>query len=1396
MDDKPPTGPGPKPSGLAKIPLGLKAKTRQNATAQPTTVMPQGIASRPVPKAPEAPKPTEPAVAPRRSLFGAIQIPKAPKPTEAVPGQATQIAQVPVQPVQVPAPKKTAPPPPPPAPNSDSESESNSNSNSNSDSNSDSDSNTSSNDYSETPDSEAEEKPVPKKVAASAKAPPPPKPSAAPVPTGPRKKSDCLGPDGKPKPIEPEYKPYSVALQKSTGKDTFEKYKIKEPVGPFKVSNRFSFSHFIPTKFTDFKITSVPPADPEACKKMTFQENKYQQFIREYFRLDSPTRGALVYHGLGSGKTCSAIAAAESLFSESGRKIIIMTPVSLRANFIREIKFCGFKIYRTENHWQSLDLLDEDGKIDWSVYCFAKSVLRVSHAYIQKVIESEKMNKLIWVPDMRTGKASNYASLKDAAKRQIAQQIDDMIQNSITFLGYNGLSEKKLKQIAINEPTFFDNAIIIIDEVHNLTSLMRNRLSRYLDPAKPKKGQTTAIQSVLYDPISVEPWRLREGKERKYDRAYLIYRLLSEARNSKIIALSGTPVVNYPEELGILGNILHGNFHTASFTIPLMNEKKVKGVLEKHPYIDFYSITKGVKMDIFITLLERGFRKIPDPAGNGTSVEYEGPDTPPITDVAESVIRELGQKPDKVGLTYKALPLYPVNSATFQDYFVDKNTVRMKNSLIFMKRMSGLISFYKGGRKDYMPTVNKDIIVKVPMSDHMLGAYLEARSKERDVEDKMKGKPVEAAAQTTGTTIASESVNWGAITGMPSDSQAKDSAASSYRFRSRALCNFAFPRGIARPFPRDSVEADAAASLDVATYGMEDHDRIIPIEQAPVEEQEDIQEAQNEDVQVLQEIEAEEVAEDPTVRSVRADTEAIIKAQAAEDAGVMGEGLTAEAIEELRGLPYELRVLKTVEKLRKRKAEFFSMDPAAPPHKQLAYYSPKYATMYKNIEEAPGSSLVYSQFKTLEGLGIFAIALEANGYARVRLARDGAKVIFSPETAAGIRANPTQRRYMIFSGDPEDAEFRKELVDIFNMNIEEPIYSGVKALLTEVGVYNAERKVGNQAGEFCRIFMITGAGSEGISLKNVRGVHLMEPHWNKVRMDQVKGRAVRICSHKDLAFTERNVDIYTYLSVLTPKQLRDNQEIVIQDKSMTSDEYIYSVAERKNNLNQDFLEAIQMGAVDCELNKLENGMYRCFTRDASEDNFLYEPRLELDTAYTQMYFKKETEITRRQIIHFKDEEMASLQRSFPRQVQRINRIMRGELGVDYKLIRTEMIDTSDGTHYYGLFSDQELTHPIPFDSSREFAKIFFELDAEGKPTNTIKDIKFTKYEDEPTTIPQRTGVPLASRLVARPAGTTADTGATTGQEPVALVERPIEPEDNPTGPDPTVQGADAIDAEA
>ena len=44
-------------------------------------------------------------------------------------------------------------------------------------------------------------------------------------------------------------------------------------------------------------------------------------------------------------------------------------------------------------------------------------------------------------------------------------------------------------------------------------------------------------------------------------------------------------------------------------------------------------------------------------------------------------------------------------------------------------------------------------------------------------------------------------------------------------------------------------------------------------------------------------------------------------------------------------------------------------------------------------------------------------------------------------------------------------------------------------------------------GGVIKLMMITKAGAEGINLRNVRYVHVMEPYWHMVRVEQVIGRA-------------------------------------------------------------------------------------------------------------------------------------------------------------------------------------------------------------------------------------------------------------------------------------------------
>ena len=124
----------------------------------------------------------------------------------------------------------------------------------------------------------------------------------------------------------------------------------------------------------------------------------------------------------------------------------------------------------------------------------------------------------------------------------------------------------------------------------------------------------------------------------------------------------------------------------------------------------------------------------------------------------------------------------------------------------------------------------------------------------------------------------------------------------------------------------------------------------------------------------------------------------------------------------------------------------------------------------------------------------------------------------------------------------------------------------------------------NIKGKIIRIILISPAGSEGISLQNIRQVHVLEPYWNEVRINQLVGRAVRQCSHADLPMDERYVDVFRYIS-----QRKNNKE--------TTDENIQQLANKKDVLISSFLTTLKEVAVDCELFKnhnISNNEYRCF----------------------------------------------------------------------------------------------------------------------------------------------------------------------------------------------------------
>jgi len=268
----------------------------------------------------------------------------------------------------------------------------------------------------------------------------------------------------------------------------------------------------------------------------------------------------------------------------------------------------------------------------------------------------------------------------------------------------------------------------------------------------------------------------------------------------------------------------------------------------------------------------------------------------------------------------------------------------------------------------------------------------------------------------------------------------------------------------------------------------------------------------------------------------------------------------------------------------------------------LRTYSPKFLHILENIQDPDneGLHLVYSQFRTAEGIGIFCLVLEKNGFARFKIKKNHINVweIDIPENDAG---KPT---YALYTGT-ETAEEKEIIRNIYNGdwdNVPDSIGNELKRK------YHT-----NKMGEVIKVFMITSSGSEGINLKNTRFVHIMEPYWHPVRLEQVIGRARRICSHKDLPVPFQSVEVFVYLMIFSQEQLRSDKAIELKRKDLskalprvpiTSDQYLYEISEIKANLTAQLTDAIKQSAFDCYI--YSNGKCVNFG-DPTNEKFAYVP---------------------------------------------------------------------------------------------------------------------------------------------------------------------------------------------
>ena len=931
------------------------------------------------------------------------------------------------------------------------------------------------------------------------------------------------------------------------------KVQIKEDA--YVPSTRKFFKQFIIQAYRRYtlpRLADIP--DPDACAKAAESSKKgvktfaYQSFVRDYIQKPTPYRGVLVYHGLGSGKTCTSIAAMEALYQfDKSKPIYIMTPAALSPNYRDEITKCGPFVFRTNNHWRWISVPSLKERTP-------EAVLLVERLGVP--VYSIRKRKGGWLPDPT--QAANFDSLRSDQQQQIRDQITEHIDSRIQFIHYNGLKEERVRQWACKTPHMFDGATVIIDEAHNIVRTINNADLETQYKTEPRN-------SAQYDPRYCNVGH-------KYKISYLVYRLLAGAVGCKIIALSATPIINFPQEIGILANLLGGDTRMAEVNVSTLERRKeMLRFLQSHPEIDFAEVVPRPDANVTtlrITPVPSGCRKVIDPATG----EFRGfVRNEQIAGAPEEIAREraLDEWFGRVRAafsaagfaamgapTFSSVTRLPDTEKEFREKFINTDELEVKRQvrLPLMARLSGLISYYKGGKADLMARVGRDEEVFVDMSDLQLQKYTDQRvvEIEREIKQQKKDKKKPAAAAE------------GAPGGRVGYADVTTIVNSTFKIFSRAACNFVFPGEMERPIPanyRDVMKMVGARPGQAADADILTSDVVVDVEEAP---------------------------------AVVAEEEEVVAA-----AGPGAAVAVAEAAEESEG--YQAALVNAVRELRAHAAELFG--PGA-----LAAISPKFQAICDRVAVTPGPALVYSNFKTLEGVGLFGVALEAQlGYKKFDIVKTTTgEWTLSPET---LTAGPGTPRYITYTGD-EEREKRRALLDIFNNKWNKLPGKLVKQVKDLTGASN------NLHGEIARVFMITQSGAEGISLSNVRQVHIMEPYWNYVRLDQVKGRAIRICSHMDLPPEERVVDVFTYISRFSKRQ-RDERKVIEtllnHDGGKTTDESILELMKSKKKLADSILDVMKSSAVDCELNATENGALSCyrFAGTPSINEFMFHPLVDV-----------------------------------------------------------------------------------------------------------------------------------------------------------------------------------------
>jgi superfamily II DNA or RNA helicase len=197
--------------------------------------------------------------------------------------------------------------------------------------------------------------------------------------------------------------------------------------------------------FPDQNSTNFPLSIKNNLMKTAEKYNKkdflrYHQFIVYNYLIHGPSRGILLFHEMGMGKSITAVALSEYYrLHDPNRKIIVLLSKSLQQNFKKNIaKFIKTSIAKSAKEFVQEDLLNlPEDQLE---------------SRIDKIIDDKYKFVSLNASNM-------FTQMTNVEKTKEEIQLDKQLQEFTDV---------------IEKDNFLDNSVLIIDEFHNLSNSITN----------------------------------------------------------------------------------------------------------------------------------------------------------------------------------------------------------------------------------------------------------------------------------------------------------------------------------------------------------------------------------------------------------------------------------------------------------------------------------------------------------------------------------------------------------------------------------------------------------------------------------------------------------------------------------------------------------------------------------------------------------------------------------------------------------------------------------------------------------------------------------------------------------------------------------------------------------